>query len=351
MKNLEIQILIIMAGLPGSGKSTLAKELSKLLKFALIDLDHLKDTSVNDPHKQGWLAYDIFFKLIECQLSNGINLIVDTCLTYDWIQEKIFSYAKCYKSLPIILLCQCSDDTARQRVQKRLEKGERLACTVEKYERLQRVFHLNDGLPDLILDTSLPVLVNANKVIVFLESLLFYLEEADDKYFLIDKIIDEKLSNISQCNIETLFDSSKYEVANFEINDIFSQGIKIELSNGEIIDKFTILLIKLSNIKNPTKLLNIRKEYFLLLEPVNYIKHKLSAENLKLINELLDINTRLWDIEDRIRQKEVDQEFDQEFIDLARSVYSFNNKRSNIKLQINLASDSCLIEEKEYVDN
>ena len=119
--------------------------------------------------------------------------------------------------------------------------------------------------------------------------------------------------------------------------------MKIEVSIGEILDKMSILEIKMDKIKDETKLVNIRKEY-------NYLKdisQQLSF-NIQNYNKLLKINKKLWDIEDNIRDKERNKVFDTEFIELARSVYFTNDKRCEIKKQINISSNSNFIEEKLY---
>ena len=119
--------------------------------------------------------------------------------------------------------------------------------------------------------------------------------------------------------------------------------MKIEVSIAEILDKMSILEIKMDKIKDETKLVNIRKEY-------NYLKdisQQLSF-NIENYNELLKINKKLWDIEDNIRDKERNKVFDKEFIELARSVYFTNDKRCEIKKQININSNSNFIEEKSY---
>ena len=119
--------------------------------------------------------------------------------------------------------------------------------------------------------------------------------------------------------------------------------MKIEVSIAEILDKMSILEIKMDKIKDETKLVNIRKEY-------NYLKdisQQLSF-NIENYNELLKINKKLWDIEDNIRDKERNKVFDTEFIELARSVYFTNDKRCEIKKQININSNSNFIEEKSY---
>ena len=119
--------------------------------------------------------------------------------------------------------------------------------------------------------------------------------------------------------------------------------MKIEVSNGEILDKITILKLKLEYIHDQEKRVNIIKEHDFLKEISDEINY---PEDL--YDELYLINKALWKIEDDIRNKERNKEFDQEFIELARSVYFTNDKRSEIKKQINLKTDSQFVEEKSY---
>lgn len=117
--------------------------------------------------------------------------------------------------------------------------------------------------------------------------------------------------------------------------------IYIPISNGELIDKLTILEIKKEKIKDSNKLFNIKKEYD-ELKKIN--KLNINDE----YQELKNINLKLWNIEDRIRIKEKNNEFDNEFIELAREVYKTNDKRYNLKNNINNFTNSNLIEEKSY---
>ena len=126
-------------------------------------------------------------------------------------------------------------------------------------------------------------------------------------------------------------------------------SIKIELSIGELLDKISILQIKAERIDDPSKVKNINKELDVLMSLWNdspYSDTNLSSE----INELKNINEALWDIEDKIRDKERNQLFDKDFIELARSVYFTNDKRAEIKRVINSKTGSELIEEKSYSD-
>lgn len=123
--------------------------------------------------------------------------------------------------------------------------------------------------------------------------------------------------------------------------------MKIEISIGELVDKVTILNIKLERIKDEEKLKNVQKEYDVLSKSLS---ETIINENTKEYKELKIINETLWEIEDNIRVKEQRQEFDDEFIKLARSVYFENDVRAEIKKRINVLTGSDLHEEKEYVD-
>lgn len=121
--------------------------------------------------------------------------------------------------------------------------------------------------------------------------------------------------------------------------------INIPISIGELFDRISILEIKLEKIHNKEKLKNVKKELLLL----NNLSFNIDISNIhQLIIELKETNLILWDVEDRIRIKEQNQNFDEEFIQLARNVYITNDKRSEIKRKINLITNSELIEEKSY---
>lgn len=128
--------------------------------------------------------------------------------------------------------------------------------------------------------------------------------------------------------------------------------MKIEVSNGEIIDKYTILEIKLSEIKNEEKLVNINNEYETLTPDVDRIYAGCKDKNqLKTLqNNLLEVNKKLWKIEDDIRECERAKDFGQTFVDLARAVYYTNDDRSEVKKEINILTESDLVEEKSYED-
>jgi hypothetical protein len=122
--------------------------------------------------------------------------------------------------------------------------------------------------------------------------------------------------------------------------------MNIEVSHGEIVDKLTILQIKKENITDQIKLDNIVKEYEYLFSVVENDLGILTSSPEYL--ELLSVNKDLWDIEDDIRDKERNKQFDDEFIKLARSVYYTNDVRAKIKKEINLKYSSGFIEEKSY---
>lgn len=122
--------------------------------------------------------------------------------------------------------------------------------------------------------------------------------------------------------------------------------MNIEVSHGEIVDKLTILQIKKENIKDPSKLDNIVKEYDYLFSIVENDLGILTSSPEYL--ELLSINKDLWVIEDDIREKERQKQFDDEFVKLARDVYYTNDVRAKIKKEINLKYSSGFIEEKSY---
>ena len=123
--------------------------------------------------------------------------------------------------------------------------------------------------------------------------------------------------------------------------------IKVALSVGELIDKITILQLKMKFIKNKEQLNNVNKELD-TLKPLLKENNLVTPEINKHFSELYEINLELWKIEDKIREKEKQSDFGNEFVSLARSVYFTNDKRAEIKKKINLISGSELIEEKSY---
>ena len=122
--------------------------------------------------------------------------------------------------------------------------------------------------------------------------------------------------------------------------------ISTPVSLGELVDKISILHIKNINIKDEEKLKLIREELELLNQTLN--KHIKNNDIQNYLDSLIEINSKLWVIEDDIRDCERNKKFDQTFIDLARSVYFTNDKRSEVKLEINKKFGSKIIEVKSY---
>lgn len=122
--------------------------------------------------------------------------------------------------------------------------------------------------------------------------------------------------------------------------------IKVKISIGELVDKITILEIKLKKIDNPDSLKYIETELYELNSEFN----KYSDLPIEMYLDLKKVNMKLWSIEDKIRIKESKQEFDDEFIQLARDVYFNNDLRSKIKKEINNFFNSDFQEVKQYVD-
>jgi len=120
--------------------------------------------------------------------------------------------------------------------------------------------------------------------------------------------------------------------------------MKIEVSNGEFLDKLTIIQIKLERIKDKAKLDNLKKEYDELISASSSI---ISITDT-LYKALYEVNCKIWDIENHIRDLEKNKDFGDDFITTARAIYFQNDKRSEIKKEINIMTSSGLIEEKSY---
>lgn len=124
-------------------------------------------------------------------------------------------------------------------------------------------------------------------------------------------------------------------------------SIEVEISLGEFLDKLTILEIKAARVREPDKLANIHKELGQLRarwRESGYARADIEQE----IKDLRTVNESLWEIEDRIREKEARGEFDANFIELARAVYHNNDRRAALKRAINRKLGSGLVEEKSY---
>ncbi len=128
----------------------------------------------------------------------------------------------------------------------------------------------------------------------------------------------------------------------------------VDISNGELLDKITILKIKLEKIKDIEKSKHVMKEHDTLVAKMMVLTESLDhdkdmqGEYLTLFDKLFNTNMRLWSIEDQIREKETIKEFDQDFIELARSIYYMNDTRARLKKRINELTNSELVEIKSY---
>lgn len=118
------------------------------------------------------------------------------------------------------------------------------------------------------------------------------------------------------------------------------------ISVGELLDKLTILIIKMEKIKDSDKLKNILYEHSELKQLADSLKAPIELANL--YKNLLEVNRDLWEIEEAKRKHEKEQNFDSEFIKLARAVYIKNDYRAQLKKEINLIMGSSIVEEKSY---
>ena len=125
-----------------------------------------------------------------------------------------------------------------------------------------------------------------------------------------------------------------------------STNPSVPVSWGELVDKITILEIKEVRLSSPQAVANVKLELAALSDAGQRATAEAGVLNLK--RELKSVNETLWEIEDKIRAKEAAKSFDQEFTELARSVYVNNDKRGDIKRRINVAMKSELFEEKQY---
>lgn len=123
--------------------------------------------------------------------------------------------------------------------------------------------------------------------------------------------------------------------------------LMVPISLGELYDKIVILEIKSANISDPEKLINVRSELKKLRDACP-IASENDAELLSLVERLREANKELWDLEDRIREKERDSDFGPEFVEIARLIYRTNDRRASAKKDINLKFGSAIIEEKSY---
>jgi hypothetical protein len=165
-------------------------------------------------------------------------------------------------------------------------------------------------------------------------------------------------------DVENFFEEVKpflikkgYDINNYPHDELFFEigfeplnkpnvSKEIEVSIGEIVDKLSILRLKLLNITDKEKLKNVTKEYDYLY---NIVFNDLKIESFDF-DRMVDINKILWDVEDSIRDKEREKQFDSDFIEMARTVYITNDQRAEIKKEINTKYGSSFVEEKSYSD-
>jgi len=127
------------------------------------------------------------------------------------------------------------------------------------------------------------------------------------------------------------------------------ENIRVPVSPGEVLDKITILEINSERLSDPEKLVNVRRDLALLQE--TWSESVREDDVIRDLHaQLKEINEALWEIEDDIRDKERAKEFDERFIEIARSVYFTNDRRSEVKKKLNLHLGSQIIEEKSYQD-
>ena len=124
--------------------------------------------------------------------------------------------------------------------------------------------------------------------------------------------------------------------------------MKVEISNGELLDRISILELKILKIEDEEKLVNVYKEFDTLNPLVVELFENNDSQLQNHYLELAEINGKLWDVEDWIRDCEREKRFDKEFVELARSVYITNDKRCEVKKLINILTSSGLVEEKSY---
>ena len=130
-------------------------------------------------------------------------------------------------------------------------------------------------------------------------------------------------------------------------NKKLNKMVTVPVSVGEMIDKLSILQVKKNNVKDENKLVFINKEFELLY---NFSSEYLSnLETESIYHRLVEVNSNLWEVEDKLRIMEKEQRFDEEFISLARKVYFTNDERFTLKNEINLLTDSEIREIKDYV--
>jgi hypothetical protein len=155
-------------------------------------------------------------------------------------------------------------------------------------------------------------------------------------------IEEDNLKSVDNYSVER----NEMDVTLIKLENKNTVSTEIEVSIGEIVDKLSILRLKLLNITDKEKLKNVTKEYDYLYQ---IVFHKLNIDTSDF-DKMVSINKILWDVEDRIREKEREKQFDSDFIEMARTVYITNDQRAEIKKEINTKYGSSFVEEKSYSD-
>lgn len=146
-----------MAGLPGTGKSTCADRIANHLRLPVIDkddvLEHVRLSSIEDEREQGRLSYDLVLSLASRQLENGTDVIVDTCLAFAWLRDKLARLAASHDATLLVVHCICAREIARARIAARSADALPHRDLAE-HERLRQTFEDFATPPDLTIDTA-----------------------------------------------------------------------------------------------------------------------------------------------------------------------------------------------------
>lgn len=168
-------VLIAMAGLPGTGKSTCADRIARDLHIPVVDKDDLlelvRHSSIEDELEQGRLAYDLVFSLASRQLANDTDVVVDTCLAFAWLRDKLADVARAHNATLLIINCVCADGVARQRIAARAASG-LPHRNVAEYDRLREIFEEFEVTPDLTVDATTDLSGLAEHVVAAIEQRL-----------------------------------------------------------------------------------------------------------------------------------------------------------------------------------
>jgi len=176
-RHIESPELILMAGYPGVGKSAIAVELAGALRYPLFDIDDIRTevdrgSGIDDWEHRGWLAYDILKRAVARQTQIGVSVIVDTCLTHQWLRDFMFGLGERHGATIHIVHCHCSDAVAIERNRKRLAENpeEYAGRDVANFRRMKGLFQPIDAIASISLDTERPVLANVAGILRHLDA-------------------------------------------------------------------------------------------------------------------------------------------------------------------------------------